>query len=296
MKAAWIALAMMVACGAWADSQPPIPTPTKESSPVQKTTQTKRSATNKDQRGTEDRPLFVKVFGVPIVEVHGGPKADQKPAETANKENNGPALYRGYPADAWAALFTGALVFIGFVTGAFLICQSVLLLRQVNLARDEFRATHRPKISVRGFEIAFEGVTGDHMHPCSFTIFNEGSGTAFIRDVNVVLINGDSCWNQMNRRVQFRNPDTKARVLIPGQDEIYFTVKDFYWDRIDSNWFLVGFVRYSDRAAGGIERKIGFCRRWIRPGNTSGDIYKIGDIDIGAMRWVKEENEYEYSY
>lgn len=164
--------------------------------------------------------------------------------------------------------------------------QAELISKQIELGREEFRATHRPKIGVRGFNIAFEGVTGDHMHPCSFTIFNEGSGTAFIREINAVLIHDEYCWNQMNRRVQFRNPDTKDRVLTPGADELYFTAKDFRFDDINSNWFLVGFVRYSDSAIGGIERKTGFCRRWVRP----------LQYNMAAMYWVTEDNEYEYSY
>jgi len=175
--------------------------------------------------------------------------------------------------------------------------QANLISKQIDLGREEFRATHRPKVGARGFNIAFEGVTGDHMHPCSFTIFNEGSGTAFIREINVVLINWNGCYNQMTRRVQFRNPDTKERVLTPGADELYFTTKDFAWDAIDSNWFLVGFVRYSDRAVGGIERKTGYCQRWIRPvGDNTGPIYSIGKTNIGSMHWAKEANEYEYSY
>lgn len=188
------------------------------------------------------------------------------------------------------AIFTGVLA-------AASIAQGVFIKQQIELAREEFRTTHRPKIGIRGFDIAFEGVTGDHMHPCSFTVFNEGSGTAFIREINAVLINGESCWNQMGRRVQFRNPDTKDRVLAPGADELYFTRKDFFWDNIDSNWFLVGFVRYSDSASNGIERKTGFCRRWVRPVNdNTGDIYRVGNMNIGAMHWTKENNEYEYSY
>ncbi len=101
----------------------------------------------------------------------------------------------------------------------------------------------------------------------------------------------------MGRRVQFRYPDTNARVLPPGQDELYFTVKDFCWDKIDSNWFLVGFVRYSDSVIEGIERKIGFCRRWVRPPkDDNGPIYNVGATNISAMHWAKEDNEYEYSY
>ena len=58
----------------------------------------------------------------------------------------------------------------------------------------------------------------------------------------------------MNCRVQFRNPDAAGYVLASGKEELYFTSKEFRWDDINSNWFLVGFIRYSDKDIGGIER------------------------------------------
>jgi hypothetical protein len=149
MKVVWIALALIFA--ALAQSQPLAPAPTEKSNPPQKTTQKPGRPANKDQRGTEDRPLFVTVTGIPVVEVQGGPKAEPKPAETANKKNDDPTRYWGLPADAWTALFTGALVIIGFVTGGVLICQSMLLRRQVNLAREEFNTTARAFVFVDGF-------------------------------------------------------------------------------------------------------------------------------------------------
>jgi hypothetical protein len=151
MKAAWIAFALIIACSAWGQSQQPPPDPTKQGSPVQKTTSNKGSAANQDQRGTEDRPLFVKVSGVPIVEVHGGPQAEQKPAESPEKKDDGTPHNWWFKPDALTAWFTGALVFIGFVTGGVLICQSILLRRQVNLAREEFNTTSRAFVFIDGF-------------------------------------------------------------------------------------------------------------------------------------------------
>jgi hypothetical protein len=132
MKAAWIALAVLVAYGSLADSNPPVPTPVEKSSPVQKATQNKGRSANQDQRGTEDRPLWVRIVGVPVVEMQGGPEAQQKPTETTNKENNSPTLYGGFAADAWTALFTLGLFLVGGATAIVFLCQTRVIGRQVN--------------------------------------------------------------------------------------------------------------------------------------------------------------------
>jgi hypothetical protein len=271
--AAWIVLAMIFAYGSWGQSRPPT-NDTKQSIPIKEKSGNETNKQNPANRRPEiispapsSRPDAIHK-AIPAATEAGA--ADKRPKESWwDKVRADPNVQ-----------FNGLLVLFTSVL-------AVVSIWQGRLARQEFRATHRPKIGVRGFNIAFEGVTGDHLHPCSFTIFNEGSGRSFIREVNVVLIHDNYCWNQVNRRVQFRNPDTKDRVLTPGRDELYFTNKEFRWDDINSNWFLVGFVRYSDSAIGGIERKTGFCRRWVRPLESN----------IGAMYWAKENNEeYEYSY
>jgi hypothetical protein len=177
MRTAWIAFAMIVACAAWGQLQPPAPTPTEKSSPPQKTTQNKGHAASSDQRGTEERPLFAKVSGVPVVEVQSGPKTEQKAAKTADKENDAPALYWGLPADAWAALFTLGLLITGTITAVFFIWQSMLLRRQVTLAREEFISSNRPRIILR------EAYTApDYGHPITafYALANVGGTKATI--------------------------------------------------------------------------------------------------------------------
>ena len=54
-----------------------------------------------------------------------------------------------YPADAWEAWFTLGLVITGIVGAAVVAWQSFLLRQQVRVARQEFIATHRPKLVIR---------------------------------------------------------------------------------------------------------------------------------------------------
>jgi hypothetical protein len=190
MKPAWIALAMMVACGALAESQPPAPTiPVEKSSPPQKATQKKGRAANSDQRGTEDRPLFVSVVGVPVVEVQGGPQAEQKATETANKENNGSTLYWGVAIDAWIAAFTLGLFVIGALTAIVFIFQSILLRRQlgemvkaIDLGNREFISTHRPRLRVRRFRANVSPIA------ISYVVVNIGGSAAHIKKSEITVM------------------------------------------------------------------------------------------------------------
>jgi hypothetical protein len=134
MKTAWTALAMMIACVAWADLQPPVPTPSKQSGPPHKTTENKRHESDSDQRGTDERPLAVRIVGTPVVEVHGGPKTEKESPQATNKEKDRASLdqlYWGQTADFWTATFTGGLFFVGILTAIVFICQSILLRRQI---------------------------------------------------------------------------------------------------------------------------------------------------------------------
>ncbi len=286
MKATWIALTMMVACGAWGQSQPPFPTPTKESRPPQKTTQNKGAPTDKDQRGTEDRPLFVRVAAVPVVEVQGGPKAEQKPADTTNKENNASTLYWGLPADTWTAVFTGALVFIGFVTGVVLIFQAVLIRRQVKLAREEFNATHRPKIIVRGFivmkpelpdgEKIIFGFVAHNIGETPATIVEIRSGTTILKPGDIPVNRSEIPYGE-TFDITLASGECAAFQAngggrIPGNDSMAIYAGD-------RALICLGVVRYVDSTRR-IKRETGFCRRYFSKGPT----------------WQTIECDYEYAY
>jgi hypothetical protein len=65
----------------------------------------------------------------------------------------------------------------------------------IKLEREEFIATHRPKIIVRAFRLNLEGVTIDHKYPVEFIYLNEGETPAHIKEIGTVLINSENCWN-----------------------------------------------------------------------------------------------------
>jgi hypothetical protein len=140
MKAAWIALAMIVACGAWGQSQPPAPTPSKQSDPHQQQATHEQQPSTDSQRGTENAPFVVKAMD--------GNKTDKASAKTEN-ESGRKSLIWGMIPDYATAVFTGLLVAIGAATAIVLGFQSWLLRRQVKLAREEFNSTHRPKIRMK---------------------------------------------------------------------------------------------------------------------------------------------------
>jgi hypothetical protein len=163
MRTAWIALAMMVVCGAWAESKPPVPTPSKEAHPPQQ-----RQA-DTEQYGTENAPF--------VVNIDDSQHSQGNASDADNKSRNKSTFVWGMTAEEVTALFTGLLVVIGAGTAMVLGFQSWLLRRQIILARDEFNATHRPRIILR------EAYTApDNGHPITvfYTLANTGGTKATI--------------------------------------------------------------------------------------------------------------------
>lgn len=85
--------------------------------------------------------------------------------------------------DSFLALFTFLLVVVGGIQGR-------LIRDQINLARDEFISTHRPKLIVRQFQL--ESADSDQPIKVAFSIINIGSTEATVRHITaqVVLWNG----------------------------------------------------------------------------------------------------------
>ena len=146
------------------------------------------------------------------------------------------------------------------------------------LARSEFIATHRPKITMRAVKLHLEGAGVGGTYPIEFTYVNEGESTAYISKIGSNVFNNKTCWTYGARKVRF-TIETSTEILQSGEERTHPTPDKFDWNLSDTNWFCVGYVEYRDSL--GIIRKTGFCRRW-------NDRKKV---------WVREENEeYEYSY
>jgi hypothetical protein len=143
LKTAWIALAMMVACGAWGQSQPPAPAPSKQSDPHQQQATHEQQPTTNSQRGTENDPFVIKITD--------GHHTDEASPNTEN-ESGRKSLIWGMDPDYATAVFTGLLVAIGAATAIVLGFQSWLLRRQVNLAREDFSTTARAFVYLEDIE------------------------------------------------------------------------------------------------------------------------------------------------
>jgi len=159
---------------------------------------------------------------------------------------------------------------------------------QANLSREEFLATHRPKIVVRACGLSGDGITAGHLWPCRIAYTNIGVSTAYIRKIGTRVWNSASPWTSADGTIQF-NENLSNEVLMSGEDGTFLTVREFNCDWIETNWFFAGYVEYSDMEEGGTVRKVGFIRRWMgSPGHS------LGDHVWG--KYGGENEEYEYSH
>lgn len=77
-------LALLVAGGAYSQSQPPAPSPTKGSQQPQAQSKNAKQPTAPDQRGTEKSPLVVKTLPAPNAEAKAKREADQEKEKATN--------------------------------------------------------------------------------------------------------------------------------------------------------------------------------------------------------------------
>src|SRR5579872_2342822 len=148
----------------------------KRSTPPREETKTAQQPAQGDQRGTEQSPAFVKI--IPTPKTAEETEADRK--EKEQKDTNDTRL-------VW---FTGLLFGVGFLQLLVFGWQGIQLKRSVsaakeatNLARQEFTATHRPKIIIYGMETqSGDGSTADgRVH---FRYVNAGDTDAFVTSIS----------------------------------------------------------------------------------------------------------------
>ena len=275
MRIAWIALAMIVACGAWGQSQPPAPAPSKQSDPHQQQATHEQQPAAESQRGTQSAPF--------IVQIVDGKKGEQNTAK-GEKESDGKSEMWRLTSDGWTAVFTGLLVAIGGATAIVLLRQSSLLRDQVELAREEFNATHRPKIMVRGFMMGKPDLPPGKTVDFAFACHNigESPGTVIeVRSATTVLNVGERIRNNSG----IPNPEQFDCTLASGEQNVFGgsggVIDDSESMDIDAGTRIllcVGVVTYIDSAK--IKRQTGFCRQYRSRDRT----------------WDIVEGEYEYAY
>lgn len=153
--------------------------------------------------------------------------------------------------------------------------------RQLRLARDEFNATHRPRIIVHTFEVAYE----DHSVGAQFKVVNKGVSPA-----TILTISDKIFATRALRQGVFLDTSTFAnKILASGEpmdwgckgDNLAFETEAVKMSKApgDLKIWCIGKIIYADGE--GRKRETGFCRSY----------------DASGKRWVQEpESEYEYAY
>ena len=171
MRGAWVALAILIACSARADLQ----TTPKQIAPVASQVigvdKSKHNAESENS-GAQPSPVVVNVNA-----------ADKNKTSSDNRQQK--ANQESHRFIEPITLFTGLLVLVGGLQVLVYWKQKGIMERalaatnsSIALARDEFFATHRPKLSVRAlFVIA---AYADNCVSIHFSIYNSGDAPATI--------------------------------------------------------------------------------------------------------------------
>lgn len=192
-------------------------------------------------------------------------------------------------AAVWVARFTAVLA---RVTGE----QARLTNEGIKLARDEFNATHRPKIFVQAVAVTDKGsrtvLKGYGIHnpaKAIITIANGGDAPAFIIEWRAVIYyqGADAAFTPGLDVAPVQLPDENAAGISPG---VFEHLGHSQVHAISDEWarfvneggamFFIGRITY--QGADRIRRNTGFCRRY-------------DPEDTGAWRIVKD-SEYEFAY
>lgn len=290
MKGAWLALAMMAASISFAHAQERSHAPHKSPSVEQK---------SNDGAADNRYPLISAPLPVIIIKNAKQQYAAAAEEASANKYHNtylGTQISIAKSAKTQAGI-TYAAIFVGgadTILTWIALCFLILTYRQtkrvateteksVALAREEFRATHRPKITVRACKLNMGSIDHRHKVTCTFVYQNEGESDAYILEVGTRVFHGPDPWTNGQRIIEFEVPPAITIVVKSGEDRNYETLNNSFdteqWGTPE--WWFAGYIKYSDRAEGGTIRKIGFLRRW----------------QPGTKNWLKyPSEEYEYSY
>jgi hypothetical protein len=182
-----------------------------------------------------------------------------------------------------------ATVFIGIFTWvlAWVTSRQARLTREIiDLAREEFVSTHRPKIIVRGLEFAGGIPGGEKPIKVAFRYVNAGDTKAEITTIGSKLMHMFK--PTLSSGIDFKHEKLHPPIEVKcGMHGIRLTVDElepsdpFLLNAVAGSHKLicVGYIRYRDD--NGTIRQTGFCREYDAPSN----------------RWIPvKDDEYEYSY
>jgi len=297
MRWIFLSLAFLLVVGV-AQSGNPVPSESKEATAPRQHSKNTNTPGVKDPRGTEKQPFVIKIVD--------DPKAENISAKDEKRSSDKASLIWGMTAEEATAIFTLALVIVGALTAAVLICQSYLLRQQVIAARNEFNAVHRPKIRVRYVWPKGE-LWGDGKIAIRAQIANVGITRAKIIEYSArplvlakdkplppipeyrykVAVNTDPYLESGSST----NLPPNADLDIPGLQVTYiqaFSHDDHSAIRSgERRLYFLGYVKYED--AGGRPITTAFCRVLERPTGT-GSAEEIGRF----VRLSPENPDYEY--
>jgi hypothetical protein len=176
---------------------------------------------------------------------------------------------------SWLTIFTGALAFLAIVEG-------FLIFQQVQLGRDEFTATHRPRLRVRNINVRHVGglavsSTAGRIHPPTigsmldgqFYISNTGGSEMRLRDAYLMFF-ASVFPLPMERPYEGRNgnllvghhwiPAGNSDLILFGQplETQDPPVQSSFLDPSTTAIYAMGWIEYEDRR--GRVRRTAFCR------------------------------------
>jgi hypothetical protein len=253
-----LALFFAVTADSWGQSQQSPPNTGVTNQPPQTQTNTTEQPPAAYGRGTEQSPTFVKILPLQKTEAEAKQEAEDREEKSST--------------DRWLVRWTGAVAIFTFVLGALGGWQ----------AREEFIATHRPKIKIHAVEITHREVGKQTFIGASILAFNTGESVAKNVEVRGEIFMGP------------RFALDVQRPLVKTFDEVLSGQK--LRAEITSEW------EASYAAAGKRTGIICYCLGWIAYRDENGQRRETGfcfqpEFSADGDRWVSAgKPEYEYSY
>jgi hypothetical protein len=223
-------------------------------------------------------------------------KADQTAAEREQAKENPPPSILSFAAinarcighviyEYRDAAIAVATVFIALFTFTLWWSTKAMMKatkKSVELAREEFIATHRPKIKVHAVEISRRLINDESFIGASVLAFNIGESVAMNVEVRGEIFAGPRFAIDVQRPVVKTFPEVLSGQKLRAEiDSDWQVVHAAASQRTGINFYCVGWIAYWDES--GQRRETGFCLQT--------------EFGVDGDRWVSAgKPEYEYDY
>lgn len=163
--------------------------------------------------GTEAKPCVVKILPADDVSKISIGTNETSPVYVSVKDD------KGWAQKFWTdpnATFSGAVAFFTFLLFIVGGVQGKLIANQIKLGRDEFNATHRPRLRLR--TVTVSDLVPDKQVPARIEISNFGDG-----DAEIVSFGVDIFYRHANPEAPVSYgaaPKPVSRTIMPGQQII----------------------------------------------------------------------------